>query len=138
MWKHLSYREFEDLFGDLGLTTWVKFNWLAEVPDGYGKIDLGDSSKVYWTKSSDGVFLTQSINYTTADNSVLPICFKYTPKSVAAGNADAYTKGNMTCCYRTGATFDRFYVRDDALFAGTAEAFGKANKGVWLIYKKPE
>lgn len=27
--KHLSYRQFKDIFGDLGLTNWVRFNWLG-------------------------------------------------------------------------------------------------------------
>lgn len=30
--KHLSYKQFKDIFGDLGLTKWVKFNWLGEAP----------------------------------------------------------------------------------------------------------
>lgn len=30
--KHLSYKDFKAQFGDLGLTKWVKYNWLGEVP----------------------------------------------------------------------------------------------------------
>ena len=26
---HLSYNEFKDKFGDLGITEWVKYNWIG-------------------------------------------------------------------------------------------------------------
>lgn len=33
--KHLSYRQFKNIFGDWGVTVWVKFNWLSNgLPDG--------------------------------------------------------------------------------------------------------
>lgn len=33
--KHLSYRQFKNIFGDWGVTAWVKFNWLSNgLPDG--------------------------------------------------------------------------------------------------------
>jgi len=33
--KHLSYRQFKNIFGDLGVTAWTKFNWLSNgLPDG--------------------------------------------------------------------------------------------------------
>lgn len=33
--EHLSYRQFKNIFGDLGVTAWIKFNWLSNgLPDG--------------------------------------------------------------------------------------------------------
>lgn len=33
--KHLSYTQFKNIFGEWGVTAWLKFNWLANgLPDG--------------------------------------------------------------------------------------------------------
>ena len=46
---HLSYSQFAGIYGDLGVTEWVKYNWLADywkelTPDGYERVQYLEST----------------------------------------------------------------------------------------------
>ena len=45
--KHLSYRQFKDIFGDLGLTNWVRFNWLGWLYIDDAKLNVKDFQENY-------------------------------------------------------------------------------------------
>ena len=73
------------------------------------------------------------------ENEVVPNEYtKYQVENVAPGNGDAYAKGDKTCCFRSGASFDRFYIRDDSLWSLDATQFKNAVKGILVAYKKAE
>lgn len=89
----------------------------------------------YWQRSNDGVYFTDSVSGLYDENN-LPFCPPYVAVSKASGNSDAYSKGNMTCCFR-GTVPDRFYIRDDYAFVTmnyTAAQFKEYIKGKTLTF----
>lgn len=55
--KHISYRQFKNIFGDLGLTAWVKYNWLSNgLPDG----EYNGITKVTFEDISDWSFVSDT------------------------------------------------------------------------------
>lgn len=59
--KHISYRQFKNIFGDLGVTYWTKYNWLSNgLPDGeyngITKVTI-DGSEENWNYFAGGKIL---------------------------------------------------------------------------------
>lgn len=86
--KHLSYRQFKNIFGDWGVTAWVKFNWLSNgLPDGtYNGI----------TKVTIKTITNINNNKRALINSVMPIApadnntvwqYGYASLKIISGNA---------------------------------------------------
>lgn len=137
MWKHLSYRQFEDFFGDLGLTAWVKFNWLAEVPDGYDKVDL---STLNWIKSSsiDGAYFADIVplNYKFSSD-VKALCTKYEFVGTRTGTSGmASDPAQCTALYFvTGNPARQIFIKDTTIVFNV-DKLKKATKNVWFIFEK--
>lgn len=125
-WQHLSYNDFKDFFGDLGLTAWVKFNWLAEVPDGFNKVDLGT---LEWTYYETYQYFYTDIEGAEGNDSgdAKIMCAMYENKFGSTSSMP-----NMTMQLR--ATGPTLYVKNESYTS--ASAFAEGMKGVWLIYKK--
>ena len=124
-WTHLSYKDFKDFFGDLGLTVWVKFNWLAEVPDGFDKIRL---DQVTWTRySTTSIFYSAGVPKESGNYQLL--CSRYETEVIL----DDFR--NIQDMHITANALNvTVYIRDDRF--NNAAAFKASLTGVWLIYKK--
>lgn len=73
--SHITYNEFKNRFGDLGITYYVKYNWLSNhgLPNGYKALS--------YIKSVSGQYLNSGLNFLGTDDFKINVSFNVTEES---------------------------------------------------------
>lgn len=107
--KHLSYRQFKNIFGDWGVTAWVKFNWLSNgLPDGtYNGITKVTLDGTGFSYHSSGV-IYKYFPFVAAVNNDSPYPFGFASVPIVGANQERtieglhvafHTNGNIDVCF---------------------------------------